>query len=311
MTYRMQEHVLMTPLTTFRIGGPARWLVDVTTAADIRRALDFARTEDVPFAILGEGSNVLVSDAGFQGLVIHLDGGRHRVVGEYVYAEAGANLEALIRESSAAGLTGWESLAGIPGTIGGAVRGNAGAFGTEIKDVLVSARAMDAATGALYDFSADACEFEYRDSIFKRETKWIITHAVFRLSEGDREKSAEKIAHTIEERERRHLQRVRAAGSFFKNPTAPPAVRALFEYEKDTKCVARRVPAGWLIEKVGGKGMRIGGVLASQQHPNYLTNFTGDAQAADVIALARELREKVRDRYKIALEPEVSLIGFE
>lgn len=310
MTYRIHDHVLLAPLTTFRIGGPARWLVEVGNIADIRKALVFAEEQGVPHTLIAGASNVLIADAGFSGVMMHLSEGRHRFGGEYVYAEAGASLEKLIRTAAALGLTGWESLAGIPGSVGGAVRGNVGAFGTEISDVVEAVRAYNIKNGELYDFEKGACDFAYRDSIFKQNNEWIITQVVIKLKEGDVKGSEQKIEKTIAEREKRHIQRVRAAGSFFKNPTAPPAVRALFEYEKKTICEGRRVPAGWLIEKVGAKGAQVGGATASVQHPNYLVNTTGDALASDVLALAKKLHDAVFERYKISLEPEVSLIGF-
>jgi UDP-N-acetylmuramate dehydrogenase len=259
---------------------------------------------------LAGGSNVLIADAGFPGVLIHLYDGRYRITGEYVYTEAGAPLEAVIRESAAQSLTGWESLAGIPGSIGGAVRGNAGAFGTEIADVVEAVRAYNTRTEHSYDFEKSTCEFAYRDSFFKQNPEWIITHVIIKLKSGDGAESNKKIVKTIAEREKRHIQKVRAAGSLFKNPAAPPAVRALFEYEKKTQCEGRRVPAGWLIEKVGAKGASVGGAVSSNHHPNYLVNASGDALSSDVLSLAEQLQTAVFERYKISLEPEVSLIGF-
>lgn len=310
MTYRIHEHMPLAPLSTFRIGGPARWLVSVGSTEELKRALRFAQAQEVSYTLLAGGSNVLIADAGVPGIVIHLENGRFRIAGEYVYVEAGVPLEGLIREMANRGLGGFESLVGIPGSVGGAVRGNAGAFGTEIKDVVTEVRALDTRTGTFFDFCNNACEFSYRDSVFKHEPQWIITHVVLKLHKMDTGTLERTIATTITERERRHLQRVRAAGSFFKNPQAPPAVRALFEYEKQTRCVGRRVPAGWLIEKVGAKGASVGGALASEQHPNYLLNNTGDATANDVLELARQIHEKVLERYNISLEPEVSFLGF-
>lgn len=310
MTYRIHEHVLLAPYTTFRIGGPARWFVEVSNLADIKRAIEFANEQNAQYTLLAGGSNVLVADAGVPGVVMRLSEGRHRFAGDYLYAEAGADLGKLIAESAKSGLSGWETLAGIPGSLGGAVRGNAGAFGTEIKNVVEAVRALNTTTGELYDFSNEACEFAYRDSFFKREPHWIIVHIVIKLKESDASTLERTIITTIAEREKQHLQRVRAAGSFFKNPQAPPAVRALFEYEKKTTCVGRRVPAGWLIEKVGGKGTRIGGAASSEQHPNYLVNTSGDALASDVLTLAEKLHEKVLEHYNIRMEPEISLLGF-
>lgn len=310
MTYRIHEHVPLASYTSFRIGGPARWLVEVSNLDEIRRAIDFAREQEVPFVLISGGTNVLVADQGYPGVVIRWTGGRIRIAGSFLYVEAGENMEKVIREASKKGLGGWESLAGIPGSVGGAVRGNAGAFGTEIKDVISAVRALNTEDGKLYDFTPEACEFEYRDSVFRRDPKWVIIYVVFELKKKEAHEIDKEITTTISEREKRHLQRVRAAGSFFKNPEAPSVVRALFEHEKKTKSIARRVPAGWLIEKVGGKGSKIGGAAASDQHPNYLVNASGDAMANDVLTLAEQLHDKVKEKYKISMEPEVSLVGF-
>lgn len=310
MTYRLNEHVPLAPLTTFKIGGPARWLVDVSTVDDIRRALLFARTNGVPYTVLAGGSNMLIADAGIPHVVMHMVGEQFRFAAPYLYAEAGAPLSMLIEESAKLGLSGWESLAGIPGSVGGAIRGNAGAFDTEIANVVEAVRAYHTRTDQVYDFEKEACDFIYRDSIFKHEPEWIITHVVIKLHEGDKGEIQRAIAKTIREREKRHIQRIRAAGSFFMNPQAPPAVRALYEYEKKTICKGRRVPAGWLIEKVGGKGLSVGGATASEQHPNYLVNTSGDALGRDVYSLAVQLQKAVYDRYKIELVPEVTCSGF-
>ena len=213
----------------------------------------------------------------------------------------------LIREASEYNLGGWESLAGIPGSVGGAVRGNAGAFGTEIKDVTTRVWALHRETYEIRVFDNHECEFSYRHSFFKDNPDWIVIRTELALESKSRSECDELIEKTIAERERRHLQNVKAAGSYFMNPTAPQSVIELFEKEKNVVAREGRVPAGWLIEKAGMKGAMHGGAMASLQHPNYLVN-TGNATAADVKALALEIKEKVSSVMGVILTEEAAQI---
>jgi len=236
-----------------------------------------------------------------------MNGGDHTFASSELSAHAGCDLLSLIREASSKGLGGWEKLSGIPGSVGGAVRGNAGAFGTEIKDVVMKVRALNAQTGDLREFSNAQCDFSYRHSYFKDNPEWIITHVYVQLRAADPEASAKLIEETIAEREKRHLQNVRAAGSFFMNPVAPQEIVSMFESEKNTKSREGRVPAGWLIEKAGFKGFAVGGAVASEQHPNYIVN-KGRATAVDVLDLAEKIRIAVKDQFGVELQEEAALL---
>ena len=305
----IKNQVPLAPLTTFKIGGLARYFVEVRSEEELREALAWAREKSVPFTLLAGGSNVLVSDEGFDGLVIHINSAMVPIALEdnIFTANAGHNLLALIRESATQGVGGWEKLAGIPGTIGGAVRGNAGAFGSEIKDFVLSVRAIHSAMGEVREFQNGECDFSYRHSFFKKHPEWIITSAQFRLVPMDFVESSRLIEETIAERERRHLQNVCAAGSYFMNPIAPDVVREQFEKEKGVMARDGRVPAGWLIEKADMKGVQVGGAQSSHQHPNYIIN-TGNATSADVLALAKQIKESVQVRFGISLVEEAVLV---
>ncbi|MDO8561592.1 MAG: UDP-N-acetylmuramate dehydrogenase [bacterium] len=307
MTIIIKENVPLAPLTTFNIGGAARYFVEAHSEDEIRESIAHARKLQAPFVILGGGSNVLVPDPGITGLVVRIACQEHSFGGGELAADAGCNLIALIREAAQKGLGGWEKLAGIPGTLGGAVRGNAGAFGTEIKDFVTKVVALDVETGMLKEFSNEICDFSYRHSFFKGHPEWIILHVRMRLNVIPSDISLYSIQETIAEREKRHLQNVQAAGSFFMNPVAPREVQELFEREKGQPARLGRVPAGWLIEKVGLKGATVGGAIASLQHPNYLVN-TGNATAADVQALAQKIKDTVRKEFGIQLEEEAEVL---
>lgn len=303
----IREHVPLAPLTTFGIGGSARYMAEARTEDDIREAISWAVAHGVGYTILAGGSNVLVPDEGLSKLVVRLTGDLWSTAGTEVDAWAGSRLLALIRAMAARGLGGWEKLSGIPGSVGGAVRGNAGAFGAEIRDFLVEARALHARTLETRAFSNADCEFSYRDSYFKQHAEWIVTRVKLRLSSISREASERLIAETVAEREKRHLQNVRAAGSFFMNPAAPREIQELFERERGVLSREGRVPAGWLIERAGMKGARAGGAIASLQHPNYLVNQS-DATAADVLALSEKIKSAVFEKFGVRLLEEAAIL---
>lgn len=304
----IRNDVQIAPLTTFRIGGSAAYFSEVSTEDELREAFAWAKEHGVPFAILGGGSNVLADDAGFAGLVIKITNQDVRFDDVHVSIDAGRNLLQTIRETAQKGLGGWEKLSGIPGTVGGAARGNAGAFGTEMKDIITNVHAVHAETGDTKGFSNAECDFSYRHSFFKDHPAWIITRVDITLTPGDAAALSASIEETIAEREKRHLQNVRAAGSYFMNPVAPASVVALFEKEKGVKSRENRVPAGWLIEKAGFRGAMLGGARASFQHPNYLVNESGEATAAEVKELADTIKEAVREQFGIELHEEAAFL---
>ena len=303
----VKENLPLARLTTFGIGGAAKYLVDVRSEGDIREAIQWAKEKNVPYVVLGGGSNVLIPDAGLQALVIRLKGNLWGVKDGVVDSWAGSNLLELIKAMGVQGWGGWEKLAGIPGSIGGAVRGNAGAFGPEIKDFVVKVKALHGETGETKEFQNAECNFSYRHSFFKDHPEWIITRVELKLAATEAAESAKKSEETIAEREKRHLQNVKAAGSFFMNPKAPAEVVAMFEAEKGVKSREGRVPAGWLIEKAGMKGATVGGAIASLQHPNYIVN-QGGATAANVLSLSEKIQEKIKQDFNVQLEREAAIL---
>src|SRR3989344_4588089 len=307
MAIRIQENVSLAPLTTFKIGGSARYFVEAHSEEEIREALAVAHDKNIPAVIMGGGSNVLVPDEGLNALVVFISLTDFKLNGRELEAGAGCNLLLLIKEASQAGMGGWEKLAGIPGTIGGAVRGDAGAFGAEIKDFPLEVRALNSETAEIKEFQNADCDFAYRHSFFKDNPEWIITSVAIELQNVNKADSLHLVVETIAEREKRHLQNIQAAGSYFMNPVAPKSVQGMFEKEKGMKSHEGRVPAGWLIEKAGMKGARVGGAIASLQHPNYLVN-TGGATALDVRNLAEKIKYVVKNKFGIRMEEEAAVI---
>ena len=309
MTLDIRENVALAPLTTFGIGGSAKFFGEVSAESEISEALAWAKEHRETFRVLAGGSNVLIPDGGLDGLVIRIVEGSTSYIKDgplCVEADAGCNLLKLIRAASECGLGGWEKLAGIPGTIGGAVRGNAGAFGPEIKDFVTRVRALNSQSGEVKEFSNVECDFLYRHSFFKDHPEWIIVHVWLELRPADPQDSDRLSDETIAEREKRHLQNVRAAGSFFMNPSAPANIVEMFESEKGMKAREGRVPAGWLIEKAGLKGHKVGDAIASVQHPNYIVN-TGCATAHDVRNLAQVIKLEVSAQFGVELQEEAAL----
>lgn len=295
----IRENVPLAPYTTFEIGGLARYFVEVSNEAEIREALGWVREKGVSFFVIAGGSNLLVPDIGLDGLVIRIVGEKYAFTDEGLEAAAGCNLLSLIKAASAQGRGGWEKLSGIPGTIGGAVRGNAGAFGPEIKDFVTWVRAMNTKTEDVHEFSNAECQFEYRMSFFKKNPEWIILDVHVKLGEAE----STLIDATIAEREKRHIQNVKAAGSYFLNPVAPQKVVSEFEQEKQTISRGGRVPAGWLIEKCGLKGTKLGGAQVSPQQANYIIN-AGNATAENVRELAQKVKDEIKRQFDIVLTEE-------
>ncbi|MBP9698204.1 MAG: UDP-N-acetylmuramate dehydrogenase [Candidatus Moranbacteria bacterium] len=306
----LQENIPLAPFTTFRIGGPARYYAEVSGAIEIAEILEYAEEHELPLYVLGGGSNVLFSEKGFPGIVVHVvDGGLH-VSGEKITAGAGVSLFDVVWKAKDAELEGIEKLAGIPGSFGGAVRGNAGAFGTEIGDVIVSVKTLDRHTGMVREYRQTECEFGYRTSLFKKNPQFVILSAEMKLLSGEKGMLERVIKETVAAREAKHPQDAKCAGSFFMNPEVKDE-HLLQEFEKDTGMPSKggKLPAGWLIDHVGLRGKRIGGAMVSERHPNYLLN-TGSATAEDIVTLASLVKTKVRDELRVRLQEEVQYVGF-
>lgn len=307
----IREHEPLAPYTTFNIGGPAKWFVEATTHAELREAIQYAHDRHLPYFVLAGGSNLLIADDGFDGLVVRvtltgaeIDTAQHRAT-----FDAGYNLRAAIDITSEAGLGGWEAMYGIPGTVGGAVRGNAGAFGTEIQDVLIEVDALNTETLEERTFTNEQCTFAYRTSFFKQHPEWIVIRAVMQLQPSDPRACRERAQETLELRQQRQIQDIRSGGSFFTNPAVGAEIQKLFEEEKGEPAREGRVPAGWLIEKSGFKDVCENDVCTGTRSANYLIN-AGGATAADVRAFADKIKNAVRDQFGVELVEEVMLLGF-
>jgi UDP-N-acetylmuramate dehydrogenase len=285
----VRENEPLAGRTTLRIGGPARFLAEVSDADALARVLRFASAEHQPVLVLGKGSNLLVPDAGFPGLVVVLGGAfrETRVEGTEIVAGGGVSLMALAVAARDAGLSGVENVSGIPSSVGGAVRINAGSYGSEIFDVLVAATLVSPA-GGLRTAAAAAIAHGYRWTSLC-ETGDVVAGGRFRLSPKSPAEIAARMAEVAAKR-RDALPRQPNAGSIFKNPPG------FF--------------AGRLLEECGLKGRRVGGAEVSRIHANVIVN-AGGATAKDVNRLMEEMKRTVKDRFGVDLQPEIQIVGEE
>ncbi len=306
---KIEENITLGQFTTFRIGGPAKFLVRVKTEEDLQQAVSWAKEKHEKIFFLGGGSNILFMDEGFAGLVIKLENDKLEVLlDEQILVGAGVSLGKLVNKSVAKSLTGLEWAAGIPGTVGGAVRGNAGAFGPEMKDSVVKVKFFDTEKEKLelVEISLEECQFDYRSSLFKQNPNLIVWEVLLQLKKGKTAHSILEIKDILDKRNSKHPPHP-SAGSIFKNPIVSKEVREKFELDKETASRGGKVPAGWLVECCGLKGTRIGGAMISEQQANFIFNL-GNATAADVLSLISLAKTKVRNKYKTKLEEEVQIV---
>jgi len=272
----------LAPYTAYKIGGPADYFVDVRSQNDLVKAIEAAKKIQKPYFILGGGCNTVFSDKGFRGLVIHNIVNDIDVVGSQIIAGSGALLSIVIAQALRAKLGGIDKLFGLPGTIGGAIYGNAGAQGVEIGDFVVSVKIYRPGQGIVEEHK-EYFQFSYRSSILKK-TKEIVLEVKLDLP------TLEPDGAPIEALKFRAQKQPKGkvAGSFFKNPTATEA-------------------AGYLIDKAGLKGLKVGDFEVSQQHGNWLMNL-GNGTQKDLIKLAKKLKQEVKNKFGVDLEPENILI---
>lgn len=292
--------------TRFGIGGPADLYVETESAEAFIAALAAARSSGLATMVIGGGTNLIVSDAGFRGIVLRYRAERLMASNGRVHADAGAELQVLVDFAIARGLQGLETLSGIPGSVGAAVYGNAGAYGHSIAERVQSVRFFDGA--AVRGFSNAECQFHYRESIFKQHKDWIVFSTELLLEPADSAALRRTADDILKVRNEKFPVTMKCAGSIFKNlllKDLPPEVAA----QVPPAAVREgKIPAAWFLERVGAKGMRRGDIHVAAYHANLLYN-AGAGTAADLLALIRELKALVHARFDIDLEEEVQYVG--
>jgi UDP-N-acetylmuramate dehydrogenase len=277
------------PYTTFGIGGPADVLVEVYTEQALQRVVAEAAANGLRWLLIGGGSNLLVGDTGFRGVVIVNKIEHLRVDGSRIVAGAGADLGEVVEAARRHALSGLEFAIDIPGTVGGAIRGNAGAFGRSVGDVVTRVRLLEGTT--LVDRAPEDLGFAYRHSILKTNTN-IVVETEFSLRAGDRTEMDRIMGQHAAQRARRHEKGLHTAGCFFKNPVLPDG---------------SKIAAGQLLEAAGAKEIRDGGAGVHAFHANYIVN-QNHATAHEVLRVAREMKRRVEEANGITLEEEVMVV---
>ncbi|MCK9361133.1 UDP-N-acetylmuramate dehydrogenase [Patescibacteria group bacterium] len=299
--------------TSFRVGGAARLYVVANTPDEIMNAVHAAVNVSIPWYVYGGGSNLLVNDDGYEGVIIQAANREIKIDGETVMAEAGAITGLVARQTVAAGLGGFEWAVGVPGTIGGAIYGDAGCYGGEMRDVVVSVDAYRIRDRQRVTLTNEQCKFGYRSSMFKYEPHLIFGCTLKLKPSADVEASKKRMDEIMQMRKEKQPLESSSAGCVFKNVE--------FDEEKDLEILKRsievpqgmidkkQISVGWLIEQAGLMGQCVGEVEVSKKHGNFFIN-KGKARAQDILALISIIKMKVRDDLGIELQEEVQYVGF-
>jgi len=318
---KIKENISLAKYTTFKIGGSARYFFVAGNKEDLIKAIRAAKKLRMLFFILGGGSNVLFSDKGFKGLVIKLQAISYKLEDSSIYAEAGVKLEDVAKLAVKKSLAGLEWAAGIPGTVGGAVYGNTGAFKLVTGDIVKSVEVLDFRTLGIKNFSQKDCKFSPKNTIFKNRKNLIILSVILKLKKGNKKQIQKKIKEYLSYRKKSHPFNFSSAGCAFKNyklKSSPSGSLSLRSIQKNKKLLKEfpelekfnkmgMIPASYLVEKSGLKGKKIGGAQISAKHANFIVNLK-KAKAKDVIKLIKLAKQKVRKKFGVNLEEEVQII---
>ena len=330
----IQKDVKLSDHSTFKIGGPAKEFVVVKSEKELIEVLNYVNENKMNFFILGGGSNILFDDRGFDGIVIKIGGVNRgiKIMSEDEVPEGSAYVDSgkirikcwageplfnLVNFARDNGITGMEWAVGILGTVGGAISGNAGAFGGCISDFIESVRTFKIlnfpfpSENKAFSYSVKKCNFGYRSSIFKTKDNLIVLSAKFNFQKGNKEEIELKMRDFVQKRLSKQPKNwYGCAGSFFKNPIVRnDELRRRFEIETGSKSIGGRIPAGWIIEHLGFKGKKMGNVMVSDVNANFLIN-TGGATAEEVIMAAGIIKHRAKMNLEIQLKEEVKYISY-
>ncbi len=303
-----QDNYPLSKITTLQIGGPARLFTVSITWEELLEAVQYAVQNNIPFKVTGGGSNLLVSDEGVNKLVIKNETEGITKIVRFLKVKSGTILQHLVDFSIAHNLSGLQKLTGIPGTVGGAVFGNAGAYGQTISDYLREVVCFDPKLNRIISLQKDECGFDYRDSIFKRNG-YIILEIIYKLEVGKPKELRKEADEVLEKRLVKYPKGIKCPGSFFKNLVAERLSKEILVKIPKEKIVYGKVPAGSLLEEVGAKGDKLGQIEIAPYHANLFIN-KGGGTAKDFYILAQKYAQKVKDKFGITLEPEVQLINL-
>jgi UDP-N-acetylmuramate dehydrogenase len=304
----VRENASLSQYTRFGIGGPAAIICDTASEEAFVTTLRLVQDAALPSMVIGGGTNLIISDSGFEGVIVRYTGSRLKRDGNVIQVEAGAVLQDVVDQSIEFGLEGMETMTGIPGYLGGAIYGNAGAYGHAIQERVRQVRLFDGER--ILRFSNEDCRFRYRESVFKTRKDWVILSCDLAFEAGDSGQLARTAAEIRAIRDAKYPPTMKCAGSIFKNlllRNLPAKVAA----EIPPKVIREgKIPSAWFLEQTGVKGLRRGDIQVAEYHANLVYN-DGAGTAADLVALIEELKTRVRDRFGIELEEEVQFVGFD
>jgi UDP-N-acetylmuramate dehydrogenase len=312
----IKEKISLKEYSTFRIGGEAEFFCVVKEQKDLIDAIDFAKRNNLEIFFLGGGSNILFPSGGFSGLVVKIENELLKIAKEFgnktiINCGAGVSFNKLASFAVKNSLTGLEWATGIPGTVGGAIRGNAGAYGKEIKENVFQVFAIDTKDKELKVHQVDlsTCGFEYRSSAFKENSDLLVWEVELELEKGDAERIKQTTKEIIQKRNggQPSVGLFPSVGCIFKNPVVEREVIEKFEFDSEQKSRENKVPAGWLIDRCDLKGERIGDAMVDKKQANFIVNM-GNATSEDVIILMSLIKMKVRNKFNVQLEEEVKIL---
>lgn len=304
---KVGRNVPLSEYTRFGIGGAADLYVETSNPATFAQALAIVRASSLDWVVIGGGTNLIVSDEGFRGVCLRLTSDRISADGLAVEVECGAVLQTLVDFTVQRGMAGLHTMTGIPGSVGAAVYGNAGAYGHSIQERVRRVRFLDGE--AIREFDNAECQFHYRESIFKTNKQWIILSTMLEMEWGDAAE-LQKIADGIlTTRNRKYPPTMRCAGSIFKNFLLSDLPASVVAEIPPKVIIEGKVPSAWFLEQVGAKGMKRGGIEVADYHANLIYN-AGGGTARDLVHIVRELKDRIRARWDIPLEEEVQYVGF-
>ncbi len=303
----VSEGVLLSRHTRFGIGGPAGAFVEAASEEAFAQALQVSQASGTPYSVIGEGTNLIVSDRGYDGIVLRLIAKSLNQDGGTVRVQAGAQLQALVDYSIEQGLRGLETMTGIPGSVGAAVYGNAGAYGHSIDERIRQVRFLDGPT--VRSFGPSECQFRYRESIFKEHKDWIILSVELNLTPAPAAELREAAEKIFKIRLEKYPATMKCAGSIFKNLILAELPEAVRRQIPERVVREGKAPSAYFLEQVGAKGMRSGGIHVADYHANLIYN-AGDGTALELCELIGDLKARVRQQFGLELEEEVQYVGL-
>ena len=303
----ISECALLSQYTRFGIGGPAAVLVEAASEEAFTEALQLSQSSGAAYCVIGAGTNLIVSDQGFDGIVLRLAADAIGREGAVIRAQAGAELQALVDYCIDQGLRGLETMTGIPGSVGAAIYGNAGAYGHSIDERVRQVRFLDG--HQVRSFGPAECQFHYRESIFKEHKDWVVLSVELNLTPAPSAELRQTADDIFKIRLAKYPATMKCAGSIFKNLILAQLPESVRRQIPERVVREGKAPSAYFLEQVGAKGMRIGDIQVADYHANLIYN-TGYGTAHELCELIGELKSRVREQFGLELEEEVQYVGF-